>query len=541
MSLTYSFLKHLENKYIDELTGDYLTGTKLIDNSQSISEADREEVVIWLRCITKDSGSSLLCYYLSVSIMDRYLYNTIKYGFIKPDDLKRIAAASHFIASKYCGAEIYSDSYQKFSNNMYTSSAIVHQEDDILSFLKFRLMAPTAATFIYGLNDYEFDQFLLDYKLSRTKPSIYAKALLIIYSTNKGYGNENKPKQPVLISSIEINEDDLPEIKSCVINMIDFLKRKDTHDKVNERNKQFLQQYNVEYINYDYLKLVKKKQIEDGFQNAPKNIVSNNSKQKEYAKSLDYYCKNGFWPWNIVEIAILSEINQTYIVNFYRVDGYFMIEECLDINLTQYKLNNTLCFKDIFKVVYQLTKALEYLHSISISHCDIKPDNIMVKLDDKKSIDYIKLIDFGISAHLIHPNRCIATFAYRPPEVVFNKTTSNDYKYTTAVDIWALGCVIAFLALKDDNNLNYIASPQRCVREFKTKNHIKIPTNGFSNMCLATVIGKFIDDIDNQIKNYRYTEYPDWIYNLMKRCLSLNPNNRPTATEILELFSQLLC
>lgn len=91
--------------------------------------------------------------------------------------------------------------------------------------------------------------------------------------------------------------------------------------------------------------------------------------------------------------------------------------------------------------MYQLMRALAYIHTLGICHRDIKPQNIIV---DPAS-GMLKLIDFG-SAKVItvgQPNvSYIASRYYRAPEAIFGATD-----YTVAIDIWAAGCTVAELML----------------------------------------------------------------------------------------------
>ncbi|KAK9143488.1 hypothetical protein Syun_012888 [Stephania yunnanensis] len=91
---------------------------------------------------------------------------------------------------------------------------------------------------------------------------------------------------------------------------------------------------------------------------------------------------------------------------------------------------------------YQICRALAYIHNvIGVCHRDIKPQNLLVNPHTHQ----LKICDFGSAKKLVpgEPNIAyICSRYYRAPELIFGAT-----EYTTAIDMWSAGCVLAELLL----------------------------------------------------------------------------------------------
>lgn len=91
--------------------------------------------------------------------------------------------------------------------------------------------------------------------------------------------------------------------------------------------------------------------------------------------------------------------------------------------------------------MYQLARALAHIHGMGICHRDIKPQNLLVD----PNLQVLKLCDFGSAKVLVagEPNVAyICSRYYRAPELIFGSTD-----YSTAIDVWSQGCVMAELLL----------------------------------------------------------------------------------------------
>ncbi|GEM09746.1 hypothetical protein Rt10032_c09g3763 [Rhodotorula toruloides] len=89
--------------------------------------------------------------------------------------------------------------------------------------------------------------------------------------------------------------------------------------------------------------------------------------------------------------------------------------------------------------MYQVLRALAYLHAIGVCHRDIKPHNVLVDADTGRLV----LIDFG-SAKVLREGVENVSYAcsryYRAPELIFGST-----RYNNSIDVWSAGCVLGEL------------------------------------------------------------------------------------------------
>jgi serine/threonine protein kinase len=92
----------------------------------------------------------------------------------------------------------------------------------------------------------------------------------------------------------------------------------------------------------------------------------------------------------------------------------------------------TLC--DIWIIAHQLIEALKYFKEHNIAHADLKHENILMN----PLANGIKIIDLGLSDKVPNLRQTIQSGFYRAPEVA----SKNKQKYTTALDMWSVGCIL---------------------------------------------------------------------------------------------------
>jgi serine/threonine protein kinase len=90
--------------------------------------------------------------------------------------------------------------------------------------------------------------------------------------------------------------------------------------------------------------------------------------------------------------------------------------------------------------MYQILRGLKYMHSASVIHRDLKPNNLLVNANCD-----LKICDLGLARVSTHPAKSmltcyVVTRWYRAPELLLG--TKN---YTSAIDMWSVGCILAEL------------------------------------------------------------------------------------------------
>jgi len=113
-----------------------------------------------------------------------------------------------------------------------------------------------------------------------------------------------------------------------------------------------------------------------------------------------------------------------------------------DLELIIKDRKNVFLPADIKSWLAMMLRGLEFCHRNWILHRDLKPNNLLIAADGQ-----LKLADFGLARDFADPGRnmtCqVITRWYRPPELLFGCR-----QYSSAVDMWSIGCIFAELMLR---------------------------------------------------------------------------------------------
>ncbi|KAK0397721.1 hypothetical protein QR680_002238 [Steinernema hermaphroditum] len=160
------------------------------------------------------------------------------------------------------------------------------------------------------------------------------------------------------------------------------------------------------------------------------------------------------------EVRVLRYIEHPNIVSLrdiFRTQGSLGMDVFLVMNLMEGSLHHVIhgspesLDQDLIAYfLYQLLRGLRYLHKAGIAHRDLKPSNLLVNSDC-----HLRIADFGMAKlamrdhieeaeeHCFYMTQHVATLPYRAPELLFVMP-----EHSTAVDMWAVGCIFAEMLLK---------------------------------------------------------------------------------------------
>ena len=204
------------------------------------------------------------------------------------------------------------------------------------------------------------------------------------------------------------------------------------------------------------------------------------------------YCQHE----NIIPLFdVIIHLNKNPQLN--KIADVYLVMEKMDSDLQKIIASKQELSDEHYQfILYQILRALYFLHSSNIIHRDFKPSNVLINEDCM-----VKLCDFGMSRGIQEENisltEYVVTRYYRAPEVML-----SSHHYSKKIDVWSVGCtfaellskkflfpgdnyiaqiklIIDVLGTQDDKDLNFISnsSAKNFVMQFKN-----IPKKDFNKI-----------------------------------------------------------
>jgi len=208
------------------------------------------------------------------------------------------------------------------------------------------------------------------------------------------------------------------------------------------------------------------------------------------------------------EIKILSVLHHKNIVELIGIvimpqEQIYLATELMDTDLS--RAIPLLSFEEKMRVSKDIANGMVYLHSHKLLHRDLKPSNILLSKDGR-----CKITDFGLTRiapdDVMTQTQHVGTFKYMSPE------SMSRAHYTEKSDVWSYGIMIIEL-IEGVHPLKDITWVHEMHKMIITESlEIKIPTN---------------------------PKCPEILLELLKRCVKIEPNERPNFVVILAVMKTL--
>jgi len=240
--------------------------------------------------------------------------------------------------------------------------------------------------------------------------------------------------------------------------------------------------------------------------------------------------------WKLLEAECGETLKDRHLVRlldfFYYKEHLFLVSELHGENLyligAEPETRKLLSPDTVRRIIRQLLEALTSLHSLGIIHADVKPENVLLSSSVRKlrsppkTVDIV-LADFGSSCFLTDElTTYIQSQAYRAPEVLVGAA------YSTKIDIWSVGCVLAELVTGE------VLLPAGSAEEslFKIRCVLgELPTAGrlLSTYTEALQEATFdrVPSLEERFESSHLREFLLWL-------LRVDPEQRPTAQAALQ-------
>ncbi|KAI0841770.1 kinase-like protein [Hypoxylon sp. FL0890] len=248
------------------------------------------------------------------------------------------------------------------------------------------------------------------------------------------------------------------------------------------------------------------------------------------------------------EIQILKDCSHRNIVELRevvvgddtsRIENVFLVLEFLEHDLMSIlsDMPEPFLASEVKTLLLQLASGVAYLHDHWILHRDLKTSNLLLN-----NRGQLKIADFGMARYVGDPpppklTQLVVTLWYRAPELLLGTKT-----YGAAIDMWSVGCIFGELLTREPllqgktevDELSKIF--ELCgiptdeswpgFRRLPNARHLRLPKSSAANT--------------GPVIRARFPLLTTAGCALLTSLLSLNPDQRPTAKEMLqhEFFKQ---
>ncbi|KAI5080637.1 hypothetical protein GOP47_0003820 [Adiantum capillus-veneris] len=251
--------------------------------------------------------------------------------------------------------------------------------------------------------------------------------------------------------------------------------------------------------------------------------------------------REGFPMTSLREINVLLSIHHPSIVDVKEVvvgsnlDSIFMVMEYMEHDLKglMETIKQPFSQSEVKCLMLQLFEGVKHLHDNWVLHRDLKTSNLLLNNRGE-----LKICDFGLARQYGSPlktyTHMVVTLWYRAPELLLGCK-----QYSTAVDMWSLGCIMAEFLAKEPlfNGKNELDQLDKIFKVLGTPNETIWPD--FSK--LPGVKVNYVKQPFNKLRE----KFPPTAFagrpplsekgfNLLNRLLLYDPKKRITAEEALQ-------
>lgn len=203
-----------------------------------------------------------------------------------------------------------------------------------------------------------------------------------------------------------------------------------------------------------------------------------------------------------MEAQLIRRLNHPSIVKIFDVfdangTTYYAMEYINGKNLFDQLVKNNYTLKQKILILSSLAETVAYLHANNVVHGDIAPQNVMLQPDGS-----LKLIDFGLAYVNSSATTSIMSFGQREGYTALECYASGA-PLTEQSDVYAFGALMSFVF------------------------------TGFNPPHPVNLMNKELDNFTNDLP------VPGPLKNLVKKCLQLEPHNRPRIQEVASTLEKI--